>query len=504
MLKYRKFLALVVLLLVTLPLVVHAQGDFSGELTVSFWGNVDEYAKGNSDNRPWQAAYELIQDWAKAHPDVKVTFISQPIDGIYDRIRTQLISGTLPDLVAMYPTDQMLSGNLDLLYNLTPDIDKKNPYGQFDTWRQEFWYDLNIGTRSPAIPAGQVYFVGNSLPENIGQMVIYYNKTAFDAAGIKDIPTTFDALINDCKALKTAGWPAPLFADASTGPSMSWYSSWIGEQILDPIDKQIAAAWNVPDEGNFINEEMMAWAISKGVLTGDNPYVLETAKLMKDLQSNCFNSDWQAADSTVDYFLTKKTAMIHNGFWAISQYAEAPDRDFDFGSFVFPLITKDSSSLATVDQVRRWGGLEGGEVGDSFFIPQTTVDNGHLPMALDLLQYITSRPGNDTWCSTQFPPCIPKGQTIDQVVSDPKVQAEVYGFYNPPMSPDTIVRGIGNSDFTPDGVFLRLLNLYMAGNITIDDFGKQLQDEYSRWAQSDIVDHPEWNADSWPAAPSGS
>ncbi len=69
----------------------------------------------------------MIKQWATDHPNVKVTFISQPIDGVYDRIRTQLISGTLPNLVVMYLTDQMLNGNLDLVYNLTDDLGKKNP-----------------------------------------------------------------------------------------------------------------------------------------------------------------------------------------------------------------------------------------------------------------------------------------------------------------------------------------------------------------------------------------
>lgn len=496
MLQKRKLLTLLLLVVFALPLAVQAQEELSGELTVSFWGNVDDYESGNADNRPWQAVYNLIKEWDELHPNVTVTFISQPIDGIYDRVRTQLISGTLPDLVAMYPTDAMLEGNLDLVYNLTDDLAQKNPYGTFDTWGEEFWYDLNVGTRSPAIPAGQVYFVGNSLPSNIGQMVVYYNKTAFEEAGITEIPDTFSELISTCEALTAAGW-TPLFADAAAGPSMSWFSSWIGEQILDPIVQNIADSWGVPNENNFVTEQMMAWAINKGVMTGDNEYVLETAKLMNDLQDNCFNEDWQASDSTVDYFLTKRVAMIHNGFWVIPQYAEA-ERDFEFGSFVFPLITSDTTELATVDQVRRWGGLEGGEVGDSFFIPQSTVDNGKLPLALDLLQYITSRPGNDTWCESQFPPCVPQEQPIDEVLTDPIVREQVFGFYNPPMSPETIVRGIGNSDWTPDGVFLRLLSLYMSDSITLEDFGSQLQGEYARWAERTIVDHPDWDTANWP------
>ena len=125
------------------------------------------------------------------------------------------------------------------------------------------------------------------------------------------------------------------------------------------------------------------------------------------------------------------------------------------------------------------------------------MDNGNLPLALDLLQYITSRPGNDQWCETQFPPCVPSTQPIDEVLTEPLVRDQVFGFYNPPMSPDTIVRGIGNSDYTPDGVFLRLLTLYLSDSITLEDFGTQLQGEYSRWAERAIVDHPEWDTANW-------
>jgi hypothetical protein len=52
----------------------------------------------------------------------------------------------------------MLNGNPDLVYNLTDDLNKKTPYGKFDTWKQEFWYNLDIGTRTPAIPAGSYSF----------------------------------------------------------------------------------------------------------------------------------------------------------------------------------------------------------------------------------------------------------------------------------------------------------------------------------------------------------
>ncbi len=495
--KNRLLSMLFIVLALIIATSVSAQDELSGELTVSFWGNVDEYEAGLSDNRPWEATYNLIKEWDELHPNATVTFISQPTDGIYDRVRTQLISGTLPDVVAIYPNDTFLEGNIDLVYDLTPHLSEKNPYGEFDTWGEEFWYDLTLGLRSGAIPNGQVYFVGNALPSNIGQLVIYYNKTAFEEAGITEIPDTYAELMSACDSLKAAGW-TPLFADAAAGPTLGWYSGWIGEQLLAPDVTRIFDAWGRPEAGNYIDEQMMMWAIDKGVVTGDNPYVLETARLMNEMQDRCWNEDWQASEGTVEYFLTKRVAMTHNGFWGLPQYIEDPTRDFEFGSFVFPLITKESSDLATLEVLRRYGGLEGGEIGNSFMIPTTTVDNGKLPLALDLLQFLTARSGNDQWCETQFPPCIPKDQAVEEVITDPIVQDQVYGFYNPPMSPETSVRGIGNSDWTPDGSFIRLLGLYMNDDITLEDFGAQLQTEYQRLAEKAIIDHPDWDTAAWP------
>ena len=491
-----------VLLLVLFALLmvsgISAQEELSGELTVSFWGNVDEYEQGLSDNRPWEATYNLIKEWDEMHENVTVTFISQPIDGIYDRVRTQLISGTLPDVVAIYPANAFLEGNLDLVYNLTPHMSEPNPYGEFETWGEEFWYDQNIGLRDTAIPAGEVYFVGNSLPTNIGQLVMYYNQAAFEEAGISERPETFDQLLQDCDALREAGW-TPMFADAAGGPYVGWYSSWMGEQMLDPIVQNMISAWGVEDGFSVVNEEMMAWAIKNDVLRGDDPLVLDLARLMNEMQDRCWNEDWQAADSTVDYFLTSRVAMTHNGFWMLPLFIEAPERDFEFGTFVFPVITAESSELATLDTVRRWGGVEGGEIGNSFMIPQTTVDNGKLPLALDLLQFLTARTTNDQWCEPQFPPCIPPDQPVEEVLTDPVVQEQVYGFYNPQMSVDVATRGIGNSDWTPDGVFLRLFQLYATDGITLEEFGSQLDAEYERWADRTIVDHPDWDSANWPA-----
>lgn len=483
------WLCLVVLLLSVS--VVSAQDQ---TLTISFWGNVDEYEAGGSDNAAWEAAYNLINDWAEMK-GVKVEFISQPIDGIYDRVRTQLISGTLADVVAIYPSNSFLNGNLDLMVDLTPYMSQPNPYGTFDTWGQEFWYDQNVGLRDTAIPSGQVYFVGNSLPSNIGQLVIYYNNDVFAEQGLQ-IPTTFAELLATCDTLSAAGI-TPMFNDG-TGPFFGWYTLPIVEGLYAPITEKILSAWGVEDAPFAVTGEMLAWAVQNGVLSGSDEYVLESARIMNELATRCWNSDWQAPDTSVDYFLTNRTAMTINGFWMLGLYGGSEDMTFDFGTFAFPLITEESSPLATLPFVRRWGGVEGGEIGNSLMIPATTAANGKLDLAIDMLQYLTARSTNDQWCATQPMPCIPKDQSVDEVITDPAQQRELFGFYNPPMSNDTAIRGIG--DPTPDGVFNRLFMTYNSGSITLEELGQQVQTEWERWAERAIIDNG-WDTSTWPAAP---
>lgn len=496
----RRFLSIVlVICTLLLGIGVQAQSELQGEITISYWGNVQEYESRTSSNLPWQATYDLIQQWSAQHPNVTINWASQPTDGIYNRLRTQLISGTLPDLVAAYADPDMLSGNLDLLYDLSDHLNQPNPYGSAPTWAEEFWVDdLRVGGwAAPGMPEGAVYIVGNTSTTNLGQVVIYYNKDAFEAAGINEIPETFDQMLAACDALRETG-QAGYFADATGGPSIWWLMTDLSEQMRDPIIRDIEAAWGIDDGFQVLTEEMHAWAITNNVLRGDSPYVTEVARLIKELSNHCWNEDWTAPEAAVDYFITGRAAMIQQGFWNLAPYANNPDRDFAFGTFVLPLVTTASSEYATSATVRRWGGLEGGEIGNAFFIPQTTVDKGTLPIVLDLLQFLTARPTNDIWCEAQWPPCVRPGETVEDVVTDPEQREHIYGFFNPVMTVDTANRGMQHG---PDyDTFRRLLDLYLADSITLDEFGAQLQDAYVRWAEMAIITNPEWDTEAWPEA----
>jgi len=475
--------------------------ELEGEISILFWIDVNAAEKGLSENKPWEATYHLIKEWSALHPKVKINWISDPDLDRYSRARTTLMAGTAADLVSLYANNDVVKGNQDLFYNLAPHLEQPNPYGKAPTWREEFYYGIETINHDQAseIPTGEIFFAGNSTPSNIGQVVLYYNKDLLKAAGIEKPPTTYAELMDDLKKLKDAGIEGWEFDASGTNCcSLGWQPGEFIEQINLPLIQQIQRSWGIPDKFCSIKQEHLVWAVKKGLLKATNPEYLEGLRLLKEMVPY-FPKDWQAPQAGVDAFLTGRVAFREQGFWNLNQYANSPERKFEFGSIIMPAITKDTSpfSVREPGKVGRWGGDNGGEVGNSFYIPKTTVDRGNLPIVLDILQYLTARPQNDTWCKSQWPPCLEKGQKITDVVTDPIKQEQLRGFFDPPQTLETASRCFGNGSIDGD-TFQRLTVQYLSGKIELEPLGKELQSAWERKADQLIQENPTWAVDKWP------
>ena len=65
-------------------------------------------------------------------------------------------------------------------------------------------------------------------------------------------------------------------------------------------------------------------------------------------------------------------------------------------------------------------------------IPQTTVDDGKLDVAKDLVQYTTAPEQLQYWCDHQPVPCFEPGTPIEEVYPDqPQVWQQMRGFFEP-------------------------------------------------------------------------
>jgi len=477
--------------------------EIKGEITIGWGGDVEQYEKDPASQAPASAEmYKLVKEWIAKHPKVKVNWLSIPIDGNeYTYLKTQLLAGTLPDISWGYAVVQFFQGNLDLFYDFAQDIQKPNPYGKAATWEKEFPLGVRI-SQHPSIPPEKVLFLGNTATGNVGSVAFYYNKDMFAKAGITKRPETWAELMDASKKLQQAGFTA-YFADGSTACcTIRWCFDWLVDQLFDPVIRQIAGAirpTGCADQPRcyYITVEEQAWAITKGVWRADDPRYLEMVRLMKEW-SPYWNKDWLAPEK-VDYWLTKRVAMTQQGSGSLLKYVRSKERGFEFGTFHFPQVTKESSPYATGAAVRRHGGWAGGGSGNCWFVPMTTVKKGTLPVVLDLLQFLTAAPTNERWCQGQYPPCIPAGKTIADVVKDPVELDRMYGFFNPPPSPEHVVRYLGYPGSAAD-TFNRLFVQYTQDKITLEQFGKEYQAEFERQAKKLITDNPTWKTDQWPEA----
>lgn len=143
-------------------------------ITWAFWGSPEE-----------AASHKVVADAFMAeHPEIKIELWNQPWDDYFTKIQALWASNdaeTIPDIAFLWPTPQYAAEGV--LENL-------------DSYIKDSGYDLNDywpGLLESAKYNGSVY----GFPRDIEVNVLYYNKDAFDAAGVgyPDEKWTWDDLL---------------------------------------------------------------------------------------------------------------------------------------------------------------------------------------------------------------------------------------------------------------------------------------------------------------------
>src|SRR5690242_10336248 len=189
-------------------------------------------AGGNSDSGPVslsvltgftgsdRPAYEnLITEFNKTHPKIKVTMDIQPWDSIAQKLPSAWATGQAPDIA-------------------TPSYD---PNAIFQYTKTNSALDLGAaGVDSSAFPksvADAFSYQGKTyaVPANMADMALFYNKKLLADAGIDAPPATGDELIADVKKLTKADGSQYGLALPDNGFTLAWsILQWAdGGDILD-------------------------------------------------------------------------------------------------------------------------------------------------------------------------------------------------------------------------------------------------------------------------------
>jgi len=273
----------------------------------------------------------LVAPYVESHPGVKVVFETPSTDGPQGTLQQGLASGDIPDIVQS---------------NLDPVVAP-----QLLGFPDEAWV-MDTPFVSANTLDGQIYKVATAAQI---QSLVFYNKDAFDEAGITTLPKSIDEFTAALKKLKAAGY-LPL----------QTAGEWVtGSQLIMMAQPDLMTT----------NPDFFAQATSGEATFADSAYATYMEAYEGWVKDGLVSDQALGLkyEDAIAGFTSGKAATIVMGNWLVNSIDEA-NPTFPVG--VFPTPTIDGSTP------RQYG-----NAAQPYSILK---DSKNVALALDLVKYLVS------------------------------------------------------------------------------------------------------------------
>ena len=244
---------------------------------------------------------EIIQDFEKSHPDIDVQMTSVPDAGTV--LKTRMLSGDVPDVIYLYPQniDFQEWADAGFFYDMTGQDYLDNLKNQYADK-----YAIN----------GKVY----NVPLTANVSGIYYNKTKFEALGLK-APETWDEFVQLVDDIKAAG-ETPFAIAGTEGWTLNGYHQ------LSLITTTGSA-----DAAN----EYLRYSQPNSISADDDILKADAAKLDLLVDEGNQQANWKGAsyNDAIVAFTSEDALMTTNGSWALAAMRQQ-EPTFEISTFAFP------------------------------------------------------------------------------------------------------------------------------------------------------------------------
>ncbi len=458
------------------PAANHYIGGLAGT-TITLEGPNQWTQSGSNFGAPWA---QLVSQFKKV-TGITVNTDVLPLASFFSVESTQLAAGTAPDLVFNQATYQPY-----MVVPLNSYLNKPNPFVPGSkSWLSEFNPSAFSAKVSAVLdPKGNFDWV----PFNLVGIAMYYNETAFKKAGVTAPIGTFSQLMNDCVALKKAGYTPMAMDNSVIGTAFPY------RPILDQlVQKQFNelnhfTVTGSPGTAPELTLEDQTWGIATGKFSATNPYEQESIVLLKQLFSTCATANWSGITGLsgdgvgLPQFESGKAAMtfaVDFGYGTI-----AANSRFPIGSMPFPEITTATTPLSA-NVPARSGNTVGGT---SYMIPAHTSGNA-LKAAIMFLQFMSAPQYISNWLAqTGGIPAV-KGIT-------PPASTAAY-FEGAWGEPQIIAPFASNGYYIAPGVLLTAgYDGYLLGAKTLSQEDSYLEGLFQQGA-SYLVKNDGWSNEPW-------
>jgi multiple sugar transport system substrate-binding protein len=340
---------------------------------------VDIFVGLGTGTDPDQVAAQeaLAERFNSTHDDIEIEFIIVPNEESVQRLLAQVSGGNPPGLVGPGGVD-VAAGFFDLWEDVQPFIDAEN----FDT--SDFY--------GAAVELYQYPDKTVGLPLGMFPSFIYYNKDAFDAAGL-DYPTTdYDDTSWDLDALRELALELTLDANGNNANSPDFDPQNIVEWGFDDSwtdMRGFMTRFDPPGAGRPTNEDATV------ALANSDEYKYGLDWLNKAIWEDHFMADITGQEAlnaaSGDPFGGGQAAMFYSHTWFMPE--GLIDLPFDYG-FAAPPFSQKGTRIARTHA-------------DTFYIPKAFA---HKDASWEVLKWLTDEENIVEVCLVYG--CLPSRQSV--------------------------------------------------------------------------------------------
>ena len=271
----------------------HTQQGGATTIKVAYWGGPEEIA----------IIQDLIAEWQKSHPDVRVRLEHTPFSAYVSRLLTRMAGNVAPDIMAvevnLFPT----LWAKDAFRSLQPFIDR-DPEFHLHEFFPEVVERFSVHHEVYAIPRDTAPFA-----------CVYYNKKLFDEAKLP-YPTDdwdWDDLLRLSKALTTTGEDGRV--------SRYGFYAWAWQNFV------------YANGGRLVDDLYHPTRCLLG-----QPKAVEGLQFYADLMNRYHVAPTPIALGNLamgaqQLFMTQRAAMFSSGFWEVPILRQITDFDWDVVMF---------------------------------------------------------------------------------------------------------------------------------------------------------------------------
>lgn len=337
-------LAVVVIVFAAIPFAGAKGSSRKIRLVVDFHGYTPSTSRIATAEDPdvFNSTYYIAEAFMEENPDVEIVWArTKPVGGMDAEVAqwftTQIAGGTVPAIAFSWGTRYQ---DRDWYLPLDEYLVTDYPYEEkFDTWKEVFRDYL---WKSEAVVNARGEVVGIPITLYPGAATGYfYNKTAFSRSGISSTPRTWNELISAAEKLKENGYIG--VAPWSFFTSNTIFDAWVWGSVIAPsFGGYVKNRFGIDYDGDgTVSSAEQARATLNGYFSTSNAYARDAFYLLKAYYTQTLEKAWSSIEYYGDW-LDGNVGIREEGIWAIPT-EDSVAKDFDYGVFVAPYVTKDSS-----------------------------------------------------------------------------------------------------------------------------------------------------------------